>query len=314
MAEVSTSNGNKNMKILQVEPIPYEGNYEGENNEDANINPNNIKTLLEDKEVENNQSFIPNIDNIGGSNGKIDSGTVFSLFSKPSWIYIPINYTYDRDIQKFKRLLNKIIKSDTDYKEKSINSLSISKLCDFIINNRTKINNAYNSIFPNTNASSLCVYSCMLPSTLLRKSYSYYVHPNLVNRCCDPWFHIDKRIMNIEGCLYTGDSAMNSGIHLSKTLFVLASIRKWIDRLGTLQLPHHGSKYNFGKVAMNMLMNVRSTDRKIPLACFAGFGSHNPYSHPSDGLISELMTYNILYAGITEDKNTTMYQIIEVFE
>lgn len=103
-------------------------------------------------------------------------------------------------------------------------------------------------------------------------------------------------------------------MHLSKTLFVLASIRKWIDRLGILQLPHHGSKYNFGKAAMNMIMNARSTDRKIPLACFAGFGSHNPYSHPSDGLISELMTYNILYAGITEDRNTTMYQIIEVFE
>lgn len=210
LAEVSTSNGNKNMKILQVKPIPYEENYEGENDDDANINPNNIKTLLEDTEVDNNQSFIPSIDNIGGSNGKIDSGTVFSLVFNPSWIYIPINYTYDRDIQKLKRLLNKIIKSDTDYKEKSINSLSISKLCDFIINNRTKINNAYNSIFPNTNASSLCVYSCMLPSSLSRKSYSYYIHPNLVNRCCDPWCHIDKRIMNIEGCLYTGDTAMNS--------------------------------------------------------------------------------------------------------
>ncbi len=289
-----TSNGRdyEKARIIQVEPI----------DSDSSDNAGNFYRR------DNAQPSVPSIREVGNSKGMISSGTAFGIVSNPRWIFQPVNFTYKRDIKTLKKELQDILDKDDEFSHKSLSSLSSSELCKFIERYRTHINKVYNKVFPSTNASSLCVYSGMLPSEQNSYSRTFSFITSTLFPDCSNRTYLNK----CDGCLYTGDSVMDGVKHLEKTKYVLTSIENWIDHLGILQIPHHGSKYNFGKQAIGLIKQKCHMNQKLPILCFASFGSHNRYGHPSDALISELLASDFVFTGITEDKATTLRQRIDV--
>lgn len=306
--------------ILQVRPIPGEGFQEEESH------PHTI-----DPEIEGQRQRVDNRDNDGGNGisdisgigdaeGMIDSGTVFGIVKSPSWIYVPVNFTYGKDIKELKNKIQTILDADAKYQGKSIGNLMSIELCDFIERNRKAINDAYDAVFPSTNASSLCLYSGAIRETQIRQNinngiiihsiliqkYIYHDSPKKIER----GLYFGQR--NCEGCIFTGDSVMTNGKNIDKLRFVFSSIGNWSKRLGTFQLPHHGSKENFGKDSLDFLFDAKDIKCHMPLLCFASFGSTNSYGHPSDSLISLISTYHTYFRSVTEARQTAMRQSIDV--
>lgn len=244
-------------KVIQVRPITGEGNR---------------------NEESPNQEDIPDVERVFNRFSTIDSGKAMGIVSNPLWIYIPVNYTYDKDIKALENGLNAIMKKDAKYNNKDIVSFTANELCEFITAHRKEINDVYNSIFPSTNASSLCVFS-----TVARPEGAYECTIRFTGTSWPLYSYLDDgywfwhEINNREGCLYTGDSSMSTGHHMLKTQFLLNVINPWVKHLGLLQLPHHGSKDNFGKDTMNRII---SSMGEAPLLCFASFGTNNTYGHP----------------------------------
>lgn len=307
-------------KILQVRPIPDEGFQE------EGLHPHTIDPEKEEprQSVDNRSNDggngISDISGIGDAEGMIDSGTVFGIVKSPSWIYVPVNFTYGKDIKNLRNRIQTILDVDAKFHGNSIEKLTSTELCDFIERNRKSINDAYDAVFPCTNASSLCLYSGAIRETQLRQNIDNdtIIRSILIQKYIyhDPPKKIERELFfgqrNCEGCLFTGDSVMTKGENINKLRFVFSSIDNWSKRLGIFQLPHHGSKENFGKDSLDFLFDAKDIKCHMPLLCFASFGSTNCYGHPSDNLISLLSTYPSYFIGVTEAKHNTLRQRIDV--
>lgn len=298
-------------KVIQVRPI-------SSNEIDSPRRESFNQDVLD--EDRGGESPFPNIDETYRAGDMVNSGKIFGLCRNTYWIYIPINYTYDKDIQKLHDDLQEILKSDTDITKKKLEDLDNSEICEFIENNSKIINKLYNDVFPNTNASSLCLYSSSLNGSFTcqyRQCMCYFSGIKfLLNyegyRASEFLYFLMREVGNIEGCLYTGDSNMTGGRNLVKLKFILNTIHPWLNHFGTFQIPHHGSKENLGKDSMEMLFDKDMFLHRLPKICFASYGSANSYGHPSDGLLTNLYTYNTEFVGVTEKKDSTLRQKIIV--
>lgn len=295
------------IKVLQVKPIE----------EEPRLIPNDDEFPANEDSTQNNIRQ-PEIDSISGiydkslsDNGSyINSGVPFSMGIQ--WVYIPSNFTYERNIDDLKCKIDDILSKDRKFDDAtSISELNSEELVDFIHRNRKAINDVYDKVFPDTNASSLCVYSGVADTKLKSISYPYW----FTYEHCLHYFY-DYGFGNREGCLYTGDSVMTKGQNMLKVDFVLNSILHWRSRLVTIQLPHHGSKNNFGGDSFAKLEAALtfSRNKKLhPLLFFASFGDHNSYGHPSDSLIDFLVSKErVYYHGVSEAKSTVLRQRIMV--
>ena len=78
-----------------------------------------------------------------------------------------------------------------------------------------------------------------------------------------------------------------------------------IDRIGLMQIPHHGSIKNFSCKAYSDLSIEESV-------LFVSYGTRNRYGHPSTYLIGSLRGEELPIAEVTECNDTTLYQIIDI--
>lgn len=297
---------NAGAHVLQVRPISSNELERALDNHTKAPDGDNPEYMNDNE----NGNGIPGIDEIGDGKGMIDSGTVFGMVANPRWIYVPVNFTYGRDIEVLRNKIQAILTADGKYHGKFIENLTSAELCDFIERNRKAINDVYDAVFPSTNASSLCVYSGMNKSLDSKRSEIFITTPLycIIDMWDEPYYWDD----DIDGCLYTGDSVMTKGKSIAKLQFVFNSISRWKDRLGTFQLPHHGSKENLGKDSLDFLFDTNNPQCHCPLHSFASFGSTNNYGHPSDSLISLLSTYPAYFISVTEVKHTALRQRIDV--
>jgi len=295
------------IKVLQVKPIE----------EETRLIPNNDEFYANEDSTQNNNRQ-PEIDSISDIYDKslnedgsyINSGVPFSLDIQ--WVYIPSNFTYKRNIDDLKHRIDDILSKDGKFNHAtSISELSSEELVEFIHRNRKAINDVYDKVFPNTNASSLCVYSGVADTNLKSISYPYWF---TYEHCLHCFY--DYGVGNREGCLYTGDSVMTKRQNMQKVDFVLNSILHWRSRLATIQLPHHGSKNNFGGdsfAKLEVALTFPRNKKLHPLLFFASFGDHNSYGHPSDSLIDLLVSKErVYYHGVSEAKSTVLRQRIKV--
>lgn len=100
-----------------------------------------------------------------------------------------------------------------------------------------------------------------------------------------------------EGCLYFGDNDLNQQNLLNDLQCKLGSL---IERIGTIQVPHHGSEKNFND---DILLH------SSPNLYFASFGKQNPYGHPSYRVVEDIEMHNH-FVGVTEDRNSALVETI----
>lgn len=184
----------------------------------------------------------------------VDGGTV-------KWVYIPINCTLGKDIARLEAKLNDVVSGFT--------ALSADDMKNAIEKHRKEINEAYKEVFGSSNASSLCMYSGLDSAKRdipLCKCFNRGYLRRLVN--------------SNEACLYTGDSELRSLIKLKCIERLIGTLK---ERIGLLQIPHHGSIENTDAG----IFNIFSVQR---MACFMSYGIGNRYGHPSQYLIDMLET------------------------
>lgn len=141
---------------------------------------------------------------------------------------------------------------------------------DYLVEESTKIKKAYQEISGTINKNSLMVYSRPISD----KFYYYYNRSKV-------------------GCIYTGDGNLNE-VNLK------VEFGKYWEKVGTIQVPHHGSIYDFDK---SILKNQG-------IICPVSVGNNNSYGHPSNQVLIDINSMNSKYVLVTENIETIYIQNI----
>ena len=223
-----------------------------------------------------------NVLEINETRTEIQSGTPLSINGFNDWVYIPFNYKYDERNQQFLDELQK----------KNIDVDRLKNDPDYIIDKKVKdrIRNIFKSsgVSGDINENSMFLYSG--PSC----KKDLYKHFWRGKGCCHfdsfhhPWH--SHRV----ACLYTGDGDLNK-------VDVKKIYTKYWDLIGTIQIPHHGSSASFN-------VNVLHPGRFL---CPMSVGNTNPYGHPSQRVIAEILSNRCFPILITEDADSTYIEIID---
>lgn len=212
----------------------------------------------------------------------ISSGIPLTISGLNDWVYIPFNYKYDeRNKQFLDELQNKGIdvdrlKTDPDY------------IIDKTVKDR--IRNIFKSsgVSGDINENSMFLYSG--PSC----KKDLYKHFWRGKGCCHfDSFHHPCHSHRV-ACLYTGDGDLNK-------VDVKKIYTKYWNLIGTIQIPHHGSSASFN-------VKVLHTGRFF---CPMSVGNTNPYGHPSQRVIAEILSNRCFPILITEDADSTYIEIID---
>ena len=149
---------------------------------------------------------------------------------------------------------------------------------------RGLLKGAYKKISGGTNENSLLLYSGPVSDDL-----DYYLKRRVP--CEKIWCCRYEKA----GCLYTGDSTCDlqgwKDVKYTKV---------W-DKIGTIQLPHHGSLESFD-------VNANSIDKHyiFPISCW----STNGYGHPSGKVLAYLLTQGCKPVIVTEMAGTVFVERI----
>lgn len=212
----------------------------------------------------------------------IPSGTPLTISGLNDWVYIPFNYKY---AERKKQFLDELQKEGID-----VDRLKTDP--DYIIDKTVKdrIKNIFDSsgVSGNINENSMFLYSG--PSC----KKDLYKHFWRGKGCCHfDSFHHPCHSHRV-ACLYTGDGDLNK-------VDVKKIYTKYWDLIGTIQIPHHGSSASFN-------VNVLQTGRFL---CPMSVGNTNPYGHPSQRVIAEILSNRCFPILITEDADSTYIEIID---
>lgn len=160
------------------------------------------------------------------------------------------------------------------------------KKLEYALINRSKIrNNIYEKVQGGINQNSMIVYSG------LEKNKGQNCKKILTEHESIP----KETTMPVKpGCIYSGDADIN--LTRLELLF-----HDYLEQVGTIQIPHHGSINNFNK-------NVFLTGNYI---CPISFGKTNTYGHPSKNLINILKDNQNYPIEITEERKSMCSQKIE---
>jgi hypothetical protein len=188
------------------------------------------------------------------------------------WEYIPYNHSYFQRNQEFIDLLNKH-NIDIDHLKADVN---------YGLKNKNIIRKIYKEVSGNINENSLVVYSGPTANTqsnfVLAPFYPYY------------WPFVHEKV----SCIFTGDSNFN--VINVKDIF----IDKW-ELVGTVQVPHHGSKKDFND---NFLLGSR-------IICPISFGTENIFGHPNIKAIETIINNGCIPKLVTENTDSLYIQVIE---
>lgn len=218
----------------------------------------------------------------------IPSGTPLTISGLNDWVYIPFNYKYDERNKQFLYELQK----------KGIDVDRLKTDPDYIIDKtvKDKIKNIFDSsgVSGNINENSMFLYSG--PSCKKDLYKHFWRGKGWCDDicCCDfDFFHHPCHSHRV-ACLYTGDGDLNK-------VDVKKIYTKYWDLIGTIQIPHHGSSASFN-------VNVLHTGRFL---CPMSVGNTNPYGHPSQRVIAEILSNRCFPILITEDADSTYIEIID---
>lgn len=255
-----------NTIVLKVKPI------------DENLDNENISISLdefEDSKLEKDENYY-----------YINS--FCKIILKDEWLYIPANFENNERSKKLSKLLNN---KSIDLKS-NINCLKKYKASD--------LKKVYNQIEGSVNGNSLLLYSgCILDNISIKCSFNFKYIPLLGVS----WFKV--HIQGKDACLYLGDSNLNDKNKYGKDVedYLNHYMNKYKERIGLIQVPHHGSLLSHSKKILNFC-----NCKYFFLSC----GIYNDYGHPSEKLIEEFNINNLYVQSVTENKDSRLIQIIEL--
>lgn len=243
------------------------------------VNDSEEAVFTERQENTNTTIDIDNLD-LSGRHVQIESGTKITskLIEELKWFFIPFNYKHDERKIQFKDALSKQGLSLTDID-------TITK----IQSNKRGIVAAYKdkTVKGDLNQNSMILFSGFGKSSYLTRCFSnnwHFPYP-----CC--WFPTES------GCIYFGDIDLNQVGIIDN---IKARLNSFLPFVGTIQIPHHGSKENFDSDMLNNLPQIE--------CAVISFGTDNLYGHPSSWVIIELLHKRIYPHFVTEKQDSVVIQ------
>lgn len=210
----------------------------------------------------------------------INSGV--SLYSCiPNWIFIPINYDNSDRSSIFKRHLKHYNIEFNDSAEfiTAWSSKSIKK----------EIKKAFKKL-PNTqNENSMVVYS----GPNAEEKYTQYMCKSLT-------MHFRTFIPFVSrnaGCIYFGDYE----VHDKAWETIDHSLNKYYDKIGVIQIPHHGSSDNYRDE-----INIKDY-----LCSVISYGTTNTHGHPGSFTTTSIIKNRGVLLEVTENPSTRLHFFIE---
>ena len=224
------------------------------------------------------------------------SGIPLHPFQYVNWFFIPFNYEQDKRGDRFISAI----------KEKGLSLEDIDTI-DKIVAQRRVLKKAYASIEGDLNKNSMILFSGGIDER------SCYDHVKRYSATVCGNFHISViRYMKTRyshfygwdysaipsGCLYMGDIDLNEGDLIED---IRLRLGLFLPSLGTIQVPHHGSKHNFSH-SICELGNVH--------LAILSFGKKNRYHHPADSVVAEILKEGIFPYLVTEDPKSKLEEYI----
>lgn len=215
---------------------------------------------------------------------EVHNATKFSLRRSIDWCYIPFNY--DKKI-RLNILKNELVKNGISERE-------LTSGWDVIEHHIDNIKKAYKKVVADgANKTSLILYSGGVIG-----EYECWQYQG--SMCYYPWlYHRSFYRYNKEGCLYFGDNDLNQANILNDLKHKLGSL---VERVGTIQAPHHGAINNFND-------DIFAINNSVKMF-FVSFGNKNTYRHPSSGVVAEILKNGNGLFEVTEEMDSAYIQII----
>ena len=271
------------------------------------LNKNEIPKLIGVREYldENGEMSYSRIEKV--NSGENVCGMINNLNMPPFWLYIPFNFKQEERIKKLKYSLEEVF-------EKPISLSDLDKLWRECENSKEKIKEAYRKVPGSFNTNSMTLFSGaekgvkaetmpLFFESSFQNHYEYFRNQyNLFSKLYidyDIHFRFYRRyyeeILGPKegGCLYLGDYDA-SGNEKLKQLRV--AYKEWWYKIGCIQIPHHGSHYNFNSDLADMNRFY-----------FVSAGIKNPYHHPHSKVITELLLNEHYPLIITENPESRVY-------
>lgn len=229
-----------------------------------------ISPFESDDSRENNENTITLKEIKSGSASELRSYS--KILINDFWEYIPYNHSYFERNQQFIALLN----------DNHIDVENLRTDVNYGLKNKSIIKSIYKKISGNINENSLLVYSG--PTNNIKNFYLH--HP------IDSFWRLE---CNRVACVFSGDSNFN-------TVDIKAIFHEKWHLVGTVQIPHHGSKKDF---------NENFLDENHTLICPISFGNENTFGHPNIQAIETIKSKYSTAKLISENTETTYIQIIK---
>lgn len=234
----------------------------------------------DDSDLRNNTPPIDLSENNGG--GNVENGQQVLLFKGGDWCYIPFNYNRK---ERIKVLLTELVKNGLN------EDILKEHDWDKIKSNLATIKGTYKKFLTDgANKTSLIVYSGGVNGA--------YDCCQFTNSC--PYHCYRCHWINQEGCLYFGDNDLNQTDLL---VYLFDKLLHLTDRVGTIQIPHHGSLKNFNAKLFGL-------NKNNPKMFFASFGNGNSHGHPSLRVFEDIIHSHNYVHGVTESRDSAYLQIM----
>jgi len=233
------------------------------------------------RRYENENAFIRDGDLQTVSSGENVSGRIFRQAvpqeAPCSWEFVPFNFQQQNRIGALREELFRLFGQN----------LSLQEVMDSVKRNKDYVANikeAYKSISGNLNENSLVLFSGSVDETLRQR----YECPCLGANDC-PVFPFSTP----SGCLYMGDYNAKGTAQWNE---LDRAFKQYWNRIGCLQIPHHGSKHNYNKKLTN----------NYPCYYVISAGMHNRYRHPNKEVISNMLSKKAYPFWVNENPTTTV--------
>lgn len=231
---------------------------------------------------------LTDIEKINMTGKKIDSGTQLFLKDR-EWVFIPYNYMY---LERHEELV-KMLKQENINVKKLINDIdyTLYKIISDIGKTKKEGGKIFKRIYDSLE-DTININSMILYSGPLSKNNDFQVNFFVKNKCCFnifEFFNICYNNYNKAACIYTGDTNLNK-------VFIKSKFKQLWDNVGTIQVPHHGSKRSFNADILD------GDTRFFPIS----YGTDNIFGHPSSKVISDIFS-NGKYPILINDKFDSIF-------
>lgn len=211
----------------------------------------------------------------------IFENTIFNYDIYRKWVYIPYNFRQTDRIKQLRDELNQLF-------GKSMNNEDIQEIwANGTAIERENIKNSYKAVKGSFNTNSMILYSGTKERCLGQREAKAVCY-----KCC-----CNCDLKNI-GCLYLGDYDA-SGEYKWKEL--MNAYGTYWNNIGCVQIPHHGSKYNYNKELA-----------KLDAYYIISAGMNNGYQHPHSMVIKDLLFNRNFPYIITENKSSELHLVIDI--